>query len=97
MNDMIKIKLVVEQMRAEIVKVFDANEIATSIAEASKQAVDEFDMDEYITSTIDMVFRRARDVAVNELSCKYGEQWAADVQRLIDTKIAKVLTQMETL
>ncbi len=91
MNDMIQIKLAVEGMKAEIVKAFDVQEIAKSIRLATEKAVSEFDMKNYIDKTIESVLSCAGEVAINELSRKYGAVWANKISIIVDEKIAEAL------
>jgi hypothetical protein len=94
MEDMIQIKLAVEGMRAQIVKVFSVQEISQAIEKATDKVVADFDMEVYIKSTIIGVFNQAREKAIEELSQVYGAKWASDVERIVDEKISKALANI---
>lgn len=91
MEDMIQIKIAVEGMKAQIIKAFDAKQISSAIRKATEKAVDEFDMELFIKHTIEEVFSQSREIAIGELSEKYGSRWADDISRLIDEKIEEAL------
>ena len=92
-EDMIQIKLAVEGMKVQIVKAFDAQEISKAVRKATEKAVDAFDMDSYIKSTVEAIFNRARETAISQVSQKYGEQWASDLSVYIDSKIAEAINK----
>ena len=91
MEDMIKIKLAVEGMQAEIIKVFDASEIADGIRQATEKAVKEFDLENFVANTIERVLECAREKAIEDLSAKYGGKWSDMIEQLIDEKIEQAL------
>ena len=93
MEDMIQIRLAVEGLKAEIVKCFDAEGISKAIRTATEKAVNDFDMETFIKDTTEGVFNQAREVAITELSEKYGSQWADDLTRIIDDKIEQALKE----
>ena len=95
MNDMIKIKLAVEGMRAEIVKAFDVRAISDGIRVATEKAVAEFDMESYIQSAVESVFTGAREAAVDELRAAYGHRWADEIKSLVDEKIGAALRSFD--
>lgn len=90
MEDMIQIKLAVEGMKAEIIKCFDAEQISKAIRKATEKAVAGFDMKKYIEYTVEGVFNQAREVAIEQLSAKYGSRWAGNISTLVDEKIAEI-------
>ena len=91
MEDMIKIRLAVEGMKAEIVKAFDVNAVSTGIRVAAEKAVSEFDMETYIKDTVATVFAHARDSAIDELRAAYGHRWADEISSLVDEKLRTAL------
>ena len=91
MEDMIQIKIAVEGMRAEIIKAFNVEEISAAIEKSTRKAVDEFDMANYIKQTVEGVFYQAGEMAIGELTKKYGNRWADDMSRIIDKKIEQAL------
>jgi len=48
-------------------------------------------MTNFIKCTIEGVFYQAREVAIKELSEKYGGRWADDLGSIIDSKIEEAL------
>ncbi len=91
MEDMIKIKLAVEGMQAEIIKAFDVKAISSAIRSATEKVVAEFDIENYIASTVATVFARARDAAIDELQETYGDRWADEIRVLVDDKLRRAL------
>ncbi len=91
MEDMIQIKIAVEGMKAEIIKAFDVEHISAAIETATRKAVDEFDMGNFIRRTVEGVFYRAGEMALEELAEKYGSKWADDLSRIMDAKIEQAL------
>ncbi len=91
MEDMIQIKIAVEGMKAEIIKAFDVEHISAAIEKATREAVDEFDMDNFIKRTVEDVFSQAGEMAIEELARKYGSKWADDLSRIMDAKIEQAL------
>ena len=90
-EDMIQIKIAVEGMKAQIITAFDAEKISADIKKATEKAVDEFDMDNFIKRTTEDIFDQSREIAIIELSGKYGSRWADDLSKIIDDKIEQAL------
>ena len=95
MEDMIQIRLVVERMKAEIVKAFDVVEISSAIKKAADKAVKDFDMKTYIEETVEKVFDQAREIATQDVAKKYGEIWSDSLSYLINAKIDKEIEEIK--
>jgi len=91
LEDMVQIKIAVEGMKAQIIKCFDAEQIANSIKAATKKAVEAFDMNTYLQRTIEDVFEQARENAISDLAQEYSSRWTEDISKLIDKKIDQAL------
>ncbi len=93
-EDMFKITLAVEGMKAQIVNCFDAKNISGAIRNAADKAVAEFDMEAYIADTVETVFYDAKEVAVEVLAKKYGGRWADYITEMVDAKVAQALGEI---
>ncbi len=95
MEDMIQVKLIVEGIKAEIVKAFDVVAISSAVRRATEKAVDEFDMKTFIQETVETVFHRAREAAIQDVAEKYSSTWSNSLSFLIDNKIEKALQEIK--
>ena len=95
-DDMMKIKIAVEGMKAEIVEAFSAEEVSACIKTAADKAVADFDMETYIKDTLRYVLGDAQDKAIEILCERYGPRWAEEISTIIDNKIGEALKKEKT-
>ena len=93
MEDMIKIKLAIEGMKAEIVKVFDVAAISAGVEQATEKALSEFDFESYVNRVIESVLRRAAEKATEELYSEYGSRLAEQVEAILEKKLEQALKE----
>ncbi len=89
-EDMLQIKIAVEGMKAQIVQAFNSDDISRAVKMAADKALLEFNMDKFITDTIEQVLYSAKEEALKELSQQYGSKWADKIAEKIDEKIEEL-------
>ena len=90
-EDMVQVKLAVEGMKAQIIKCFDAKQIAAGIRAATDKAVAEFDMQSYIDKVVGQVFYSAADYVREQLREEYGHRLFSRISDMVDAKLDEIL------